>query len=212
MNENSLKKLGFVLCFLAAIAFGLLVAQTFITYKQAREDWQSKKKELAKVKGDIRTIEKNLVRYTAEKEEFKKYFFEEMDIPKFLDSISKYAIQSSVNIEDMKTKKFSEVKVPDEIMGPQSELARRRKNKQKPKFSDNEMKRILTLAALPIDIKVRGSYANLVKFLGFLEEFGQLLSVSNVEITSDRDYPVLKCRFTLKIYSLKTLEELKRKS
>ncbi len=85
------------------------------------------------------------------------------------------------------------------------------KREKKPaELSKEEMNRMLTLAAMPINVKISGPYVSIVNFYRHLENFKQLISISNIEIAAaNNTYPVLSCDFTLKIYSLKTLEELK---
>jgi Tfp pilus assembly protein PilO len=74
-----------------------------------------------------------------------------------------------------------------------------------------EIKQALTLSAMPIQVRVKGGFASFVQFLDHLQDYKQLLNIANVEIQSTTDYPLLDCQFTIRIYSLKTLAELKRK-
>jgi Tfp pilus assembly protein PilO len=68
-----------------------------------------------------------------------------------------------------------------------------------------------TLSAMPIQIKIKGAFPNLVRFLDHLQEYKQMINVSNVVIRQDRSYPLLNCEFVIRIYTLKTMEELKNK-
>ena len=108
----------------------------------------------------------------------------------------------------MKTKRFKQVK--SATHASQAKV-RGRKAKKSPskKKSAQSKQRFLTLAAMPIDIKLEGTYSDFIDFLWQLEDFKQLLTISDVEIVMrEREYPALKCAFTLKIYSLKSLEEI----
>jgi Tfp pilus assembly protein PilO len=185
---------------------------TFINVSEllkVRNQWIAKSHELMKVKNDVAEIERLMSFYRKEKAEFQKYLFQEKDIPGFLDGLSGFAQNAGINIVDMKTSKFQEVRVPKELEEGQSELARRNLNKNPDELTKEEMSRMLTLAAMPINIKINGPYESIVNFYRHLEGFKQLISISNIDIAAvNNAYPALQCDFTLKIYSLKTLEEL----
>jgi hypothetical protein len=175
--------------------------------EQAQQKLDNTKLELSYVEEEIAHIKKMLAHYDKEKEEFKDYLFEEQDIPAFIDQVSEYAKEARVNITDMKTQKFQRVVVPkdDFELGKRSPVDQTKVREQKEKRMP--LSQVLTLSAMPIRVKVEGTFSGLAHFLNFLQDYEQLVSVSGVEI-SRGDYPTLDCQFVIRIYSLKTLEEL----
>ncbi len=210
MGQNNIKKIAIFVCVLSVICVGYLTYMNVNALLVTRNQWINKTHELAKIKNDVAEIERLMNFYKKEKHEFQQYLFQEKDIPGFLDGLSGFAQNAGINIVDVKTNKFQEVKIPDSILDGQSELAKRKLNSNSQEMTKEEMNRILTLAAMPINIKINGSYESIVNFYRHLENFKQLISIGNIEIaTANNTYPTLQCDFTLKIYSLKTLEELK---
>ncbi len=209
MEKKKIKTIGISISVVAVLVMGYFTYANISELVSTRKEWAKKSRELLKTKKEVEDIEHLLSFYKKEKKEFQNYLFAEKDIPAFLDGLSNFAQNSGINIIDMKTNKFQEVKVPDSMKDSQSELANRRMEKGDDKRTKDQMDRMLTLAAMPINFKIQGPYTSIVEFQRHLENFKQLLSVSNIEIASTASkYPALECAFTLKIYSLKTLDEL----
>ena len=212
MTIQIIKKNLIALCSVVAIILFGVTVKDYMILDEARVKKQEKEADLVSVQKDIVDIQEALDRYEAEKKEFRKYLFEEKDVPAFLEGISKYAAESAINVVDMKTKKFQEVATAADQKPSRSKYGTRRQGTKTEATPDEKLERALTLAAMPISIKVKGTFSDFVQFLGHLEDFKQLITVSNVEIDSRRsDYPLLNCAFTLKIYSFKTIEELEYK-
>ena len=209
MDQKKISQLSMAVCVAAVIGIGYWTFVNVSDLLKVRNQWISKSHELMKVKSDVAEIERLMSFYNKEKAEFQKYLFQEKDIPGFLDGLSGFAQSAGINIVDMKTSKFQAVKVPEALEDSQSELARRKMNQSVNELTKEEMSRMLTLAAMPITIKINGPYQSIVNFYRHLEGFKQLISIGNIDIAAANNaYPVLQCDFTLKIYSLKTLEEL----
>lgn len=178
-------------------------------YTRAKQDYAQKEYKLGAVEEEIRLIKAKIARYEQEKSEFEAALFQEQDIPAFLDDISQMAQDSKVNITNMKTKSFREVKSSPEVNTAKTRYMSRKKTQlQQERDKKRQLEKILTLAAMPIDMKVEGEFRALLDFFDTLEDFQQLVTVSNVEIVAGREYPTLKCEYTLKIYSLKKLSEI----
>ncbi len=214
MESRVLKNLVIFLCVVAVMGTGALLYKNYTDYLQVQNTYDQAKQDLEKLKIDIETTKRLLDKYEKEKQEFSKLLFSERDVPAFLDSISKFAALADVHLTNMKTKYFQQVVVPQNtaraLAGTLGNRYRSTNNQQTDPQQD--LQRVLTLSAMPIDIQVKGEFAALLKFFNQLEAYKQLLSVSAIEIKSNyNDYPTLSCNFTLKIYSLMTLEELKRK-
>lgn len=180
-------------------------------YFEAKERFELKQHELKQVQDEIVQIKNKIALYEQEKKEFEEYLFKEQDIPAFLDDISRMAKETSVNITDMKTKSFSAVQsaASIETNRAKARVIQNKKNKQQEQLSEEkQLKQMLTLAAMPINMKIEGEFEALLKFFNSVEGFKQLVTVNEVDIVAGKEYPVLKCEYTLKIYSLKTLSEI----
>ncbi|MBU0468263.1 MAG: hypothetical protein KKF78_00390 [Candidatus Omnitrophica bacterium] len=189
------------------IAF-MISINRYSKYLKVKTEWQNNKLALEDVQKEILEIQLSLEKYEKEKSEFKEYLFNEQDVPSFLEGISQYAQKASINIVDMKTKKFQEVVIPNDIEMTQSVLEKRRRLKNKVSGSqESEADKNFSLVYLPISVMVEGDFWSFVQFLSYLEEFKQLLLVSDVKMASSREYPKLKCNFTIKIFSLRDLNE-----
>jgi len=204
MTKNKIKVLGTFVCITVTVAAVIFSFKLYREHLIVRNKMEENKIELQETEAEIEMITQYIEEYNTEKEEFEKYLFSEQDIPAFLDGLAEIATKSSVNILDMKTQRFRAVKTSQSLEASKSELQRRRKAKKK----NVQVKKTTTLAAMPIRIRIEGNYGALIKFFDRLEEFEQLLSVSDINITRGGEYPTIKCNFNLKIYSFKTLEEV----
>jgi Tfp pilus assembly protein PilO len=187
----------------------ILAGQSYLNYLAAKSQASNAQQQLSAVEVEILDIKNSIAQYEVEKAEFEKLLFSEQDIPAFLDGISKFAGELEMKIADMKTKQFSAVRPPVDNTRAAG-MIKRDANETKPN-PQQELKRILTLAAMPIHIKMEGTYPAFVQLLAKLENFDQFLTISDVHIASNKTYPDLNCDFILKLYSFKTLEELEAK-
>ena len=163
---------------------------------------------LSAMQKEIASIKSSIDGFKTEKEEFSKLLFNERDVPAFLDQISDHAKQASISIADMKTQQFNPVGIQKDIAEAASSSRKLDKQVQMQKKSD-ELRRAATLSAMPISIRVKGTYASFVKFLDYLQEYKQLVNITNVEIRV-AEYPLLDCEFVIRIYALKNIAELQR--
>ena len=208
MTQKKIKKYSMTICVLFALTYIVIGGFNYKNLFEVKQDWQAKNGEYVRLQKKIKEIKASLERFEIEKEEFQQYLFSEKDIPAFLEGISEYAYKANGNITDMKTKRFKPVK---SAIGAAQAKVRGRKMKKSPskKKSAQSKQKFLTLAAMPINIKLEGDYSDFFDFLWQLEDFKQLLTISDVEIVMrEKEYPKLKCAFILKIYSLKSLKEI----
>lgn len=209
ITTKKIRTTAILISLIFAMGFNALAIWQYVVYTETEKEWVAEKERMATLKRDIVDTKRQIEQFEIEKEEFAKLLLDERDIPAFLDEISKYARENDINIINMRTKRFYQVKVPvgvtkkTVVRGQQQEKTDAQRRKE-------ERERIITISALPIEIKVKGEYAALVEFLNNLGDYKQLVIVNDVEIKSTREYPTLQCSFILKIYSLKTLDELKR--
>lgn len=210
MSRNNVRNVFIMVCTLTIGGFGYVLFNQYTELGQVQFQFEAEKQNLNNLRSEIASIEESIGRYKKEKEDFSKLLFNERDVPAFLDEISKYAKDASTMIIDMKTQQFHRVAVPKEVEDVRH--ANTSLNKQlADQQRQNELKQALTLSAMPIQVKVKAGFSSFVQFLDRLQDYKQLLNIANVEIQTTPQYPLLDCQFTIRIYSLKTLEELKRK-
>ena len=210
LNKNNIRNILIASGIFGVIGFSSVLVSQYSAFKSVHAQWMDEKSKMGDLKNEIVQIKKFIESYNQEKAEFAKLLFEERDVPAFLDEIAKFAKQSSINIIDMKTQQFYQVQVPQKAKdAPQADNSSDAANAQ-PK-SKEELERALTLSAMPIQIKVKGTFPNFVQFLDHLQEYKQLLNIANVEIQTSQEYPMLDCQFMIRIYSLKTLGELQHR-
>src|SRR3989338_5507720 len=147
MEKNKIRTIVVVICAAASLAIGLLTYSNISSLLTTRREWIQKTHQLVKIKNDVAEIERLLNFYKKEKREFEGYLFQEKDIPGFLDGLSGFAQNAGINIIDMKTSKFQEVEVPESVKDGQSELVKRKLDKNDKEMTKNEMDRMLALAA-----------------------------------------------------------------
>lgn len=212
MIRNKIRNLAIAGSALLIVIFLGLAFHSYQGYAKSQKELKLASNNLDALRVEVENLKNSLELYEKEKKEFSSLLFNEQDIPSFIDGISEFAKKTSINILDMKTRKFQQVVVPAEIAEAKSTLVKNKEqNKSNAMATQAELDQIITLSEMPIQIRIEGEYASFIKFLGYLEEFKQLLTVSNVEIAAGQEYPFLRCEFTLNIYSLKTLEELSYK-
>ena len=147
---------------------------------------------------DIQGLKESVQRFKQERQRLEALLFTDRDIATFLDQIAGFATKAQIKITDMQTQRVQEVKPPEEIK-PTLQAPQQKKETAGPQF-----------AALPINMTVEAPFERIVVFLLSLEKSRQLLTLSNVSIKRGI-YPLLACRFTLRLYSLKRLEEIYKK-
>lgn len=198
MTTDSINKSVITICISVLLIFSGLSIWHYSVYLKVQENWQVKSNEFKDLETEVAHIKKMIALYKEDEKKFAEFLFDERDIPSFLDEISSFARESYVNIIDMKTNRFVQVNIP--------------KSKDGDSLSptpQQEVDRIMTLSAMPIRINVNGTFSSLAEFFNRVQDYRQLVNVSNVKIETTDKYPRLKCSFTLRIYSLKKLEELK---
>ncbi len=216
MNQYlTIKKIriaAIVICAMIALILGIIAMNRYQSSIAVLNDFDEQKEHLKNLKKEIEQTQLSLEKLKKEQEEFKKTLFDERDVPAFLDGISNSAAKSSVHVMEMKTQQFSAVIVPKEMIDINQQVSKvkfvddNKQNSAKPEIYLSER---LTLASMPIRIKINGTFEAIVSFLSSIENYRQLLTVSNVEISITQNYPQLTCEFNLRIYSLKTLKDIK---
>jgi len=209
LTIDRIRKYALISFVALGVAAALLLVHIKLSLDTIEQELSDKTNRRNQLIIEINNMKDGINRYKREIEDIQPYLFADRDVPAFLDSISQFAQQNNVTVLDMKTQKFQEVVLPKEMEGSVSTLQERVINKfgkqDQPEYSSQE---IMTFAAMPIQIKIQGSFEALVDFLYALEGYQQLMTLSNVKIDVTKEYPALECAFLLRIYSMKTLEEL----
>jgi Tfp pilus assembly protein PilO len=209
MKRKQINKIATLLCIAIVLLLGIILGQTYQNYRKVSRTRSANQTNLQNLQKQIKTIQEQLAKYEEEQKDFERYLFKEEDVPAFLEGISRFAEQTGVNIIDMKTKKFRAVETTTDKTASAGNKTRGTSTaKGQTSSAQDELKNSLTLAAMPISFKITGAFQDVVKFLSHLEDFQQLLTITDIEIANIKTYPVLNCQFTLKIYSFKYIEEL----
>ncbi|MCM8773603.1 MAG: hypothetical protein NC820_02555 [Candidatus Omnitrophica bacterium] len=217
-----IKLLGVIICVCYTLFFGFFVINSSLRCKSIANKVREEENFLNDFKDEIKNFEETIDKLRKEKEEFSQYLFSDKDIASFLEKISTFAKESKVNIINMQTKNFEKVEEIDKegVLSPlaKAKLSAKKgsskevgnlKEKDKIKASSQEITGPV-LSFLPIDMKVEGTFQDLVNFLIYLEKYRQLITLPEIEIRVNK-YPLLSCSFLLNIYSLRDLEEIRRK-
>jgi len=192
---------------LGAVA-GVILFKINESSYEVRQAFADKLEQKRELNIEIERMQESIKKYHKEISDVEPFLFDDRDVPAFLDSISQFAAGTQVTVIDMKTRQFQQVVLPREINESMSPLRKSRYGYMGQEEKELTPEEIITFAAMPIQIKIRGAFESLVDFLFELDQYQQLITLSDVEIKLTKDYPVLECNFLLKIYSLKTLEDL----
>ena len=199
ISTRAIRFMGISVCVVFILVFASLAVFTHFRDSDAQRQFEQKQDYLLRLEDDVRNLKKLLQGYKGEREQFSQMLFSDRDIATFLEEFGKFAKEAKVKITDMKVQRFQNVKPVIQIKGDSGEGAPTRKKQQEG----------LSLFSMPIKVVVQGSFEHIVDFLLFLEKYRQLLTLSNVSIKRRR-YPLLECVFTLRLYSLKRVEEMKK--
>ncbi len=199
LSSQQIKFIGIFISVAAVICFVSLAGYNYFNYSQLLKELKQKQMQEAELKQQAQNLNELLRHYKEERERFEKVLFTQEDIATFLQELGEFAKESKVKIVDMKAQKFENVKPPEELKGTV-------KAKPDPAKKNKEQEAGPTLSSMPIKLSVEGSFVRIVGFLLSLEKYRQLLTVSNLELKR-ANYPLLNCSFTLRLYTLRQLEE-----
>jgi Tfp pilus assembly protein PilO len=211
LTIEQIRKIAVVSFVILGILAGVVIFKINQSLYDVRQELSARRIQKRQLIADISRVKISIDQYQKEIDQVQPYLFKERDVPAFLDNISEFAKKSSVTVIDMTTQRFQEVILPkDETASAASEQRRRKfgNDTLDKKSREEEEQDVITFAAMPIQIKISGTFESLVDFLFALDGYKQLITLGNVEIGVGNNYPVLECNFLLKIYSLKTLREL----
>lgn len=208
MSKEAIRNIFIGIC--CSVILGLVIFYTvqnnqLYSLQQQKENLKS---DLVNLRNYIAQTNESIEWYQKEQEDLAKFFVKEQDAPAFLEKITNYAKQASVMVADAKIQPFYQVNVKkneEDALYIQREL-----NNPDEKKKD-ALKKALTLTAMPVEVRAKGRFTALVKFIDLLQDNQPFLNVVRLEIKSTAEYPLLDCQMTVCIYSLKTLADWKRK-
>lgn len=149
---------------------------------------------LKEKKEQYNNLDQLLKKYAKEKKEFEKHLFSDRDIATFLNEISAFAKEANVEITNIKSTRKTEVP---------SESEKLLKEKAAKKGERGEQEEEPGLLMFPMDISVEGNFHALLSFLAKIEDYRQLLTMSNFKMNlSTKGYPLLETSFLLRLYSI----------
>jgi len=200
LTAEKVNTLGVVGGIIFTLIMGGVAGYYYFNYLQRKKEVRKQQDYQLRLEKDARRLKELIKGYKEERKRFEEILFNKQDIAAFLEEVSQFAKKSKIKIVDMKTRRFSEIKVEEEIQGGASPLAQRGVS------SSNNKKKGAVLFSLPIEVRAEGMFSSIVNFLIFLERSRQLTTVSNINIKM-KNYPLLDCSFVLRLYSLKNIEE-----
>ena len=203
LSSFQVKIIALVSCVIITAVYGILVSLPISKCKKYKNKINAVQYDIMRLKNDENSYRDSIRKYKAQKKELERILFTDRDVSSFLEEISLIARKSQIKISEMKTRKFKKVESRNSTSINNSFKNRTADNKNKEDSS-------LFLAAIPIDIRIEGRFPSIVNFLIFLEGYRQLITLSNVGIRIKK-YPILRCEFILRLYSLKTSGELKER-
>ena len=187
------KMLGISVCAIVSALFILLSTGAFLSYYRESNNFKRDYSYLLSLENDSKDLTRLISEYKAERKKFEALLFRQEDITSFLDKVSTLSRNYNVKISDMQAQPFVMVRVNDAASG----------TVQKPVDSKET-----GLSYMPIKMEVDASFSNLMDFLVALEKHSLILTISDISVNRGT-YPILKCRFTLKLYGLKDSERVK---
>lgn len=187
------------ICAVFTLVLVWLANSSYQNYVKTEKKLAQTNSYLISLEKDAKDLEKLLQKYKAERKHLEEILFDDKDIAAFLNKIGDFAKSSQIKITEMRAQRFENVKIPQELeagLNPIQKEAMKKKQLANPQ-----------LAALPIKMSIEARFDRIIDFLLSLEKYRQLLTLSNVSIRRG-SYPLLTCDFTLRLYSLKKLEEI----
>lgn len=202
ITPEAVKLIGISICVVFTLACFILFGFYYHSYIQGQKKFKQKNSRLVVLEEDVQNLKELLESYKSEREKLEVLLFTDRDIATFLGQIGDFAKKSQVKIAEMRAQKMTEVKPPEELSGnlpPVNRDFARKKEEKGP-----------TLTFMPINMNIEGRFEWIIDFLFSLEKYRQLLTLSNVDIMRSK-YPLINCKFILRLYSLKQVEEIAKK-
>lgn len=201
LSSKLSKGICITICIISTVFLTSFLFFSYIKYIDAQKDISLQKERFKKLETDRRDLNYLLKGYAKDIARFETILFKGKDIPLFLERLSESSKKFNVRITDIKALPPQRVKKEEEAQ---------RFKKRASKNDEAEAEAILALQAIPFDLKIKGRFEDIVKFLLSLERHRQLLTLRNVKIKISK-YPLLESNFRLDLYSLQSSGGIERK-
>lgn len=202
ITAEAVKIIGISICAGFTLICFWLFGFYYHSYSTAQKRFRQKNSRLVTLEKDAQNLKELLKGYKEEKEKLQALLFSDRDIATFLDQIGNFAKKARLKIVDMRAQRITKVEPPEEVSRGLPPI--------KSDFAQKKEEKGPILTFMPINMNIEGRFEWLIDFLFSLEEYRQLLTLSNVEITRS-SYPLINCKFTLRLYSLREMEEIAKK-
>lgn len=200
-SAKTITSFGIGLCVAVTIAGVALLGVGYRAYYQTQKQLKAKYARASSLEQDIRQLTQLVQKYAQERQRFEALLFSEKDIATFLNNMSEFTKAAQVKIKEMRAQHLTVVEIPAEMASGMNPIYQKQFNQQ-----GTDQPQGPTLAYLPITMVIEARFDRMVNFLIALEKYRQLLTLSNVDISRGMKYPLLDCKFTLRLYSLKQIE------
>ena len=148
----------------------------------------------------INRLESLIERYNQQLNVAKELIFTRKDIAAFLGDFSGFAKENKLIPVQMKALEIKPVPTSNDSEETVTKLQKEKTQKE------NKDEELLRLLMLPANVKIKGEYPRIINFLTSLENYKQLLTISNVKMQISSDgYPDLETEFTLRLYTMNEL-------
>lgn len=196
--------------FVAAISVFILIC-IFLFILPAFDKHRNLQIQFSQLKKDLKDkqlLADNLLllttKYNQQLELAKKLIFTDKEIELFLQDFANFSSQTGMMPVRIMSRQLT--RVP---MEPESKEASKATGKEVTQRKKAKEKKVLdSILMLPLTITLQGEYPAAVKFLANLEQYKQLLTVSELKVSPSRKgYPELELNFVLRLYTMGRLEE-----
>ncbi|MDP8265428.1 MAG: hypothetical protein P9M07_00600 [Candidatus Aceula meridiana] len=202
LSVTKMIAVGICLLITAVAIFSLKYFKAKRLSLQAENKFYQQRSETAEER--ITQLDVLLGEYYEDIENFEKFLFKEKDIPLFLEDMSDSSEEFEIAVKNIQALEIKEVEVEKAPRTAEKIAQNQSRNSNKKELDTN----ILVMVSTPFKINIEGKFRDVLQFILSVEESRQLLTVSEVKISS-RKYPVILGEFRLDLYSLSGLEEKK---
>ena len=204
ISIRKVKTMWISLCTIFTVVCIMLISFQYQANSQSQKKLKQEAARLIELEKEAKDFQDLIQRYQDERARFATVLFTEKDIAEFLNKISDFARDSGIRIKSMEAQQMSVVQpLKDKNLDTGSLAIGRHPLESKKQGEETGP----SLVFLPINLAIEGRFEPVIEFLISLEKYRQLLTLSNVSIRRQQAYPLLDCKFVLRLYTLKQMEE-----
>jgi Tfp pilus assembly protein PilO len=201
VSARQIQGISVVVCVLIIIVGFLFFGYSYRRFAVTRAEYTKLQWTLAQRLRAYKNLETLISKFEEEKQRFETFLFTDRDVATFLDEFSQFAKESKIEIFRIRAQKQRPVPEAETRQKLPATMKRRGQSRQE------QEEEPIGLLMLPMQIGIRGDFLSTVQFLIKLEQYRQLLTVSDVKIEISREgYPFLDTNFLLRLYSISSFE------